>query len=145
VIARAQRRKQRGSAAIEFALILLPFALLLFGMIDYGWYLYVDMASTNAAREAARAAITIAGACPNTAAISAGETTGNSYLSGLLPSSYSPDVDGTCTTLPSGDPQFQFTVRVNFQTLTGSSLVPMPGGSAGSASVFTSATMRGVP
>lgn len=44
----------RGSAAIEFALIVPIFLLLLFGIVNYGVLLYDQAVITNAAREGAR-------------------------------------------------------------------------------------------
>lgn len=47
-------RGDEGVAALEFALVL-PFLLvLLMGMIDYGYYFYVNSTVVNAAREGAR-------------------------------------------------------------------------------------------
>ena len=48
------RREQRGAAAVEFALILLPMLYLLFGTIQFGWYLYAMQAGTSAVGDAAR-------------------------------------------------------------------------------------------
>lgn len=48
---------QRGSTAIEFALILPVIATLLFGMIDFGRLLYTKEVLNNAVREAARTGI----------------------------------------------------------------------------------------
>ncbi len=48
---------QRGSTAIEFALILPVIAALLFGMIDFGRLLYTKEVLNNAVREAARTGI----------------------------------------------------------------------------------------
>ena len=48
------RREQRGAAAVEFALILLPMLYLLFGTIQFGWYLYATQAGTSAVGDAAR-------------------------------------------------------------------------------------------
>ncbi|WP_394841980.1 pilus assembly protein [Pendulispora brunnea] len=135
---------ERGAAAIEFALVLLPFALLLLGTIDYGWYFFVDLACTNAVREGARTATTVPGACPNSAATNAGEAAAVQALSGLLPTGYAPDIDVTCTTV-SGSPRFQAQLTLVFPQLTGFSLVPMPGSGGGTARVATSATMRGSP
>lgn len=45
---------ERGSAAIEFALILPIFLLVLFGIINYGILMYDQAVVTNAAREGAR-------------------------------------------------------------------------------------------
>ncbi len=140
---RALARATEGAAAIEFALVLLPFSLMLLGMIDYGWYFFVDLACTNAAREGARAATTIPGACPNAAAITAGTSAANGALSGLLPAGYAPSVNATCTTV-SSSPQFQISLQLDFPQLTGFTLVPMPGGGGGTVHIQTSATMRGV-
>jgi Flp pilus assembly protein TadG len=49
------RHAQRGAAAIEFALILPLFLILVLGAIDWGWYFFIDQLVTNAAREGARA------------------------------------------------------------------------------------------
>lgn len=43
-----------GAAAVEFALVLLPLVMLLFGIIDFGWIFNQQVSLSNAAREAAR-------------------------------------------------------------------------------------------
>jgi Flp pilus assembly protein TadG len=48
------RRRSRGQAVVEFALILPLFLLLLAGMVDFGMALYDYMAIVNAARDGAR-------------------------------------------------------------------------------------------
>ena len=54
--ARLGRKRRRGSAAVELAVVL-PFLLtLLFGIIEYGWVLCVRQTMVNAAREGARVA-----------------------------------------------------------------------------------------
>jgi Flp pilus assembly protein TadG len=143
-IVRSSRRTSRGVASIEFALILLPFTLLLLGMIDYGWYFFVDLVSTNAVREGARAATTIAGPCPNAAASTAGHAAITNYFTGLLPAAYVPTVTLTCATV-GGDPQFRVALQLDFPQITGFSLIPMPRGAGSNVRVQTSATMRGVP
>lgn len=50
----SQAGDQRGAAAVEFALVLLPFFLLVFGAVDFGWMVNKDVMINNAAREAAR-------------------------------------------------------------------------------------------
>ena len=53
----ARRRRstdQRGAAAVEFALVLVPFVSLVFGSIDFGWAVNNDVLINNAAREGAR-------------------------------------------------------------------------------------------
>lgn len=51
---RARAKDQRGAAAVEFALVLLPFVTLVFGAIDFGWAINNDVLVNNAAREGAR-------------------------------------------------------------------------------------------
>jgi Flp pilus assembly protein TadG len=50
------RRRQRGAAAVELALVLIPLLVIVLGAIDWGYYFYVRQMATNAAREGARAA-----------------------------------------------------------------------------------------
>ena len=50
-------RKQRGAAAVEFAVVAPIFVLLLFGMIEYGRMVMVQQMLTNATREGARRAV----------------------------------------------------------------------------------------
>lgn len=51
---------QRGVAAVEFALILIPLVLLIFGIIEFSVILYDKAMLTNASREGARAGIVYA-------------------------------------------------------------------------------------
>lgn len=48
------RRRQDGAAAVEFALILILFVTLLFGMIQYGFYFYASQTGSSVASEALR-------------------------------------------------------------------------------------------
>lgn len=70
------RRPRRGAAALEFALLLPLFLLIIFGILEFGRALMVYQVTTNAAREAARRSV-IAGTTN-------GEVTGliNDYLDG---------------------------------------------------------------
>ncbi|MDQ0573783.1 TadE/TadG family type IV pilus assembly protein [Agromyces albus] len=47
-------RSERGAAAVEFALILLPFLLIVSLVVDVGWVFSQQQAVTNAARIGAR-------------------------------------------------------------------------------------------
>lgn len=49
-----KRRDQRGASAVEFALLFLPFSLLLFGLIEFGFYFWTAETTSSAARETAR-------------------------------------------------------------------------------------------
>jgi Flp pilus assembly protein TadG len=49
-----ERRRDRGQALVEFAVVFPVFALLLFGLVDIGRLVYVNNAIAEGAREAAR-------------------------------------------------------------------------------------------
>jgi Flp pilus assembly protein TadG len=49
-----RRRDQGGAAAVEFALIMIPFFVLVFGLIEYGWYFYVAQNTSGAASTVTR-------------------------------------------------------------------------------------------
>jgi Flp pilus assembly protein TadG len=55
-VTRAQRRRrnQRGAAAVEFALICVPLIVLVFGLIQYGWWFYVAQSTSGAASNVVR-------------------------------------------------------------------------------------------
>ena len=52
------RCRQRGAAAVEFAVVLPLLVVLVFGMIEFGIMFYNKAVITNASREGARAGIT---------------------------------------------------------------------------------------
>lgn len=54
----AFRRDDRGTAAIEFGLVLPLLVVILVGIIDYGNVYFTRLAMTNAAREGARVGVT---------------------------------------------------------------------------------------
>ena len=54
---KTKMKNQRGVAAVEFALILFPLVLLVFGTIEFSTLLYDKAVITNASREGARAGI----------------------------------------------------------------------------------------
>ncbi|WP_413934010.1 TadE/TadG family type IV pilus assembly protein [Nitrospira sp. BLG_1] len=74
-----QKLNERGAAAVEFALLLPVFLMILFGIIEFGMIMYGREVVTNAAREGARAGI-VQGPPKRTS----GEITtiANSYLTG---------------------------------------------------------------
>jgi Flp pilus assembly protein TadG len=55
------RKSENGAAAVEFALILPIFLLLVFGIIEFGFLLYNKQVITNASREGARYGIVSTG------------------------------------------------------------------------------------
>ncbi len=54
---RSYRKKRRGAAAVEFAIVAPVFFLLVFGMIEYGRMVMVQQVITNASREGARVGV----------------------------------------------------------------------------------------
>lgn len=55
MLARGHRRKdQEGASAVEFALLVIPFTVLLFGLIEFGFYFWTAQTTSGAARETAR-------------------------------------------------------------------------------------------
>lgn len=52
-------RSRRGGAAIEFALVLFPLLILVFGIIEYGWVFFQQANVLSAAREGARLGVTV--------------------------------------------------------------------------------------
>ena len=59
-------KNQRGASAVEFAVVLFPLVLLVFGIIDFGFLLYDKAMLTNASREGARAGIVAPSGTPPT-------------------------------------------------------------------------------
>lgn len=51
---RANARTERGAAAVEFALVMLPLVVLLFGAVQYGLYFWAMQGGSDIARDAAR-------------------------------------------------------------------------------------------
>ena len=51
---RLRRGNEQGAAAVEFALIMPILLVLLFGIIQYGWYFYVAQNTSGAASNVAR-------------------------------------------------------------------------------------------
>ncbi len=136
-------KTRRGVAAVEFALVLPLFIFLLLATVDYGWFFMIELATTNAVREGARAATTYPGACPNAAGQAAARSVVTTYLRQIGQDAKA-TTDVTCTTGAVGEPVFQVVTTVLMPQLTGYSLIPMPKTGAlvrASAQV----TMRGVP
>jgi Flp pilus assembly protein TadG len=49
-----RRRDEGGAAAVEFALVMIPFFVLIAGLIQYGWYFYVASNTSGALSTTAR-------------------------------------------------------------------------------------------
>ena len=50
----ARPNGERGAAAVEFALVLVPLLTIVFGLIQYGWYFYAMQSGTSATSAAVR-------------------------------------------------------------------------------------------
>jgi len=58
-LARRRRASDRGSAAVEFALVLPLFLMILFGIIEYGWMFYQQFNLASAVRDGLRQGVTV--------------------------------------------------------------------------------------
>jgi Flp pilus assembly protein TadG len=56
-LCKSSRKKRRGAAVVEFAIVAPLFILLVFGMIEFGRMVMVQQVLTNATREGARQAV----------------------------------------------------------------------------------------
>jgi Flp pilus assembly protein TadG len=66
---RGRARGQDGAAAVEFALIVIPFVMLVFGIISFGILFAQQLALGNAARDAARSAVVETRTCGQVKAV----------------------------------------------------------------------------
>jgi Flp pilus assembly protein TadG len=116
-------RSQRGSTAIEFALILPVIATLLFGMIDFGRLLYTKEVLNNAVREAARTGI-VAGANDVSDAVIAAAVTNSIQNSQLLDPANATVLPPVRTTDAFGNRNLAVTVGYTFNFLVVGGLIP---------------------
>jgi Flp pilus assembly protein TadG len=56
-VCRSCRKQRQGAAAVEFALVAIPFFILVLGMIEYGRFVMVQQILTHASREGARVGV----------------------------------------------------------------------------------------
>lgn len=83
-----RRIGQRGAAAVEFALVLPLFAVILFGIIEYGWVFYQRFNIAAAVRDGLRQGVTISQSSspdPRSTAVSRAQT--DLQTSGISPAS----------------------------------------------------------
>lgn len=80
-----RRRARLGTAAVEFALIVTPLFLLLFGIIEFGRMMWTESSLHFAVEEAARCASVTPGTCGTSAQTAAYAAAEISFLS--IPSS----------------------------------------------------------
>lgn len=108
---------ERGAIAVEFALLLPVFLLLLLGIMEFGRAYNAQVTLTNAARDGARVmAITNSATQARTAATDAAST----LSPGLVTSDFTP-APGACPTGTAGATHATttFTIKYQLSTLTG--------------------------
>ena len=137
---RRRHRRLEGAAAVEFALILPLFSLLLLGLIDFGHFFFTMNTITHAAREAARRA-----SVQTTTAnmISEGTTTANTYLAPARLSQGNCSLNCPTITitppvnLAANNAAVTVTIQINgaFQNVTGFTYQVLPGFSSPFASM----------
>ena len=89
------KRKSRGQALVEFAVVIPLFLLLLFGLIDIGRLVYINNALSQGAREAARW-----GSVQSRAQTAAGLTSIQTYAVGQMTAVPNPTVTASCQSDP---------------------------------------------
>ena len=130
----ARRDPRRGGAAVEFALVLPIFLLLVMGTVDYGYYFFSDQVMAGAAREGARAGSMVEPGSSAAAAVAAA----HAYMSangincpGGVECVTPVNVTTYAVTGPTGNVltmnKIQVTIRYAFTGLTGYSSVITPG------------------
>jgi len=153
---RRPRLRDSGVAALELAMLMPLLAVLLLGMFDYGKYMWVAVAATQAAREGARElSKTSVGTCSNTTSVNAAISNeqGNSGAAKLFMNqiglSSATTVTATCVTSVNSNtvpnPTWKVALQVDFPPLLGymtrSNL--MPKGTGMTARVNATFYMRG--
>ncbi len=100
---RRARRRTRGQALVEFALVFPVFILVLAGMVDFGLGLYSYMTIINAAREGARLGATACSTagCPGVSARTTAMAGGMSPLTVTVTCITAGGVSSSCTTAAS--------------------------------------------
>jgi Flp pilus assembly protein TadG len=137
---RFRRRDQQGAAAVEFALIMPILLVLLFGIIQYGWYFYAMQAGSSAVGDAARRVAV--GNCTSTAQAQTliynklGPATTASSSSGVTTTVTYTNTDGSADVSP-GHIGGAVLVTATFPTLNlHFPLIPVPGNGTVTRSTF---------
>lgn len=132
--------RQKGLAAVELALTIPLFLMILLGMLEYGYYFYIATSATSAAREGARQCTLVSlgacGQCNPSAAVT--------YMNQLGLSEHT-SATANCSNGAAGI-MYTVNVAVDYPTLTG--LGPMSGLMPasqvdGNTVAYGAATMRG--
>jgi len=136
-------RDEGGATAVEFALILIPLLLLLFGIIQYGFYFFASQNGNNVARDLVRRVAV--GDCPNQSDLEVYATNhlGSAYQGGLDVDREYRNPDGSSTTFESRSVGDQVIITLTFNTLDMNlPFIPVPNDASGKAIVSTQADAR---
>jgi Flp pilus assembly protein TadG len=135
-----RRRDDKGAAAVEFALIMPILLILLFGIIQYGFYFYAMQAGSSAVGDAARRVAV--GNCQTTAQVQTliynklGPATTASSSSGVTTTVSYTNSDGSSGTAP-GEIGGSVQVTATFPTLNlRFPFIPVPGNATVTRSTF---------
>lgn len=114
---RGHRRRDRGAAAVEAALVIPLLLLLVFGIIDFGRMLNYQIKVTEAAREGARAL-----------SLGADARTRVNTVMDISPTEYTVDDTDGCAANPAANDDARVIVRYPFQFVTPVSVLAGLGG-----------------
>jgi Flp pilus assembly protein TadG len=130
---RRDRRGERGASAVEFALVLIPMLVLIFGLIQYGWYFYAMQSGSSAVGDAARRIAV--GNCQTTSQVQTviynhlGAATTASSSSGITATITYVKADGSGPAAAPGEIGGAVTVTASFPTLDMHfPFIPVPNG-----------------
>jgi Flp pilus assembly protein TadG len=128
------RHRQRGVAAVEFALVLPLLLTLVLAAIDWGWFFFIDQQVANCAREGARAGTLLPPrpASTTTAAATAAHDASVAFLSAVHLNPNPQFVVATYTTIGGSD-AIQVVVTYPVGSLTGLLSNMMPANSHATA------------
>lgn len=138
-VAPGRRETSRGGAAVEFALVLPIFMLLVMGALDYGYFFFSDQVVAGAAREGARAGTMISFATGFPTAKGAAEQAARDYMNnnGIgCPGGGITCITVTNPTVSAGSlsmPAIQVVIQYPFTSLTGYSSIVLPANVRGQA------------
>ena len=115
------RRDQKGAAAVEFALIVPLFVLVIMGMVQYGWYFYAMQSGTSGVGEVTRRMAV--GDCQSSGEVQAllfgrlGSATTASAASGITVSRSYTKADGSTSASSPGEIGGTVTLTATFPTV----------------------------
>jgi Flp pilus assembly protein TadG len=113
---KSRRRDYRGAAAVEFAFVMIPFFVMIIGMIEYGWYFYVASNTSGATSTVARKLQV--GDCWSSGAALA-------YAQNQAPQITSITISPSVTSAPDVGTSFSVTAQANAKLMD---FLPLPGG-----------------